>query len=212
MWCKPIDVLRVLGLKEEEIFKDDVEYFIEDAQREVLNRISILKEHDSLTGSINGVNTTFSYTHQYIADNDFDYNPDMTVYLWSNGTITGTLAISTIDIDNKHVIVTSAPTSGSLTATYYYYPNYVSTIRLKRVTSLLAGYYYILSEYLLIPEQWFHGAYRFRWDKTFNKLLDEYEREINNILRREHYTDQFKEVSTYKAEIQVDNVKVNSND
>ncbi len=202
MWCNPEDVRRILGL-ENEVPDYKLEHFIEDAQREVLDRIAIYEEADKLDGSIDSWNTTFTYHHKYIADSNFDYEPDMRVYAWSNGTILGRLVIDTIDYDNQKVILYAAPSTNctSITASYYYYPKYINTVRLRRVTALLAAYYYVLSEYLLIPEQWFHGAYRFRFDKAFDSLYDEFERELSNILRKEHYKGEFGTIEMFTGTI-----------
>ena len=202
MWCNPEDVRKILGL-ENEVPDYKLEHFIEDAQREVLDRIAIYVEADKLDGSIDSWNTTFTYHHKYIADSNFDYEPDMRVYAWKDGTILGRLVIDTIDYDNQKVILYAAPSTNctSITASYYYYPKYINTVRLRRVTALLAAYYYVLSEYLLIPEQWFHGAYRFRFDKAFDSLYDEFERELSNILRKEHYKGEFGTIEMFTGTI-----------
>ena len=202
MWCNPEDVRKILGL-ENEVPDYKLEHFIEDAQREVLDRIAIYVEADKLDGSIDSWNTTFAYHHKYIADSNFDYEPDMRVYAWKDGTILGRLVIDTIDYDNQKVILYAAPSTNctSITASYYYYPKYINTVRLRRVTALLAAYYYVLSEYLLIPEQWFHGAYRFRFDKAFDSLYDEFERELSNILRKEHYKGEFGTIEMFTGTI-----------
>ncbi len=205
MWCNPEDVRKILGIEPEDESDEKLKYFIRDAQREILDRIAIYEEHDKLEGSIDGWNTTFSYHQKYIADSNFDYEPDMRVYAWSNGTILGRLVIDTIDYDNQKVILYAAPSTNctSITASYYYYPKYINTTRLRRVTALLAAYYYALSEYLLIPEQWFHGAYRFRFDKAFDVLYDRFETELSNLLRKEHYTGTFGTVEFYYGTIKV---------
>ena len=202
MWCNPEDVRRVLGL-ENEVPDYKLEHFIEDAQREILDRIAIYEEADKLDGSINSWNTTFTYHHKYIADSNFDYEPDMRVYAWRKGTILGRLVVDTIDYDNQKVILYAAPSTNctSITASYYYYPKYINTVRLRRVTALLAAYYYVLSEYLLIPEQWFHGAYRFRFDKAFDSIYNEFERELSNILRKEHYKGEFGTIEMFSGTI-----------
>jgi hypothetical protein len=74
---------------------------------------------------------------------------------------------------------------------------------LSRVTGLLAAYYYALAEFALVPEQWFHGAYRFTFEKQFNRLLEEYYREIETLKRKETRVGTFGPIEYYPATVYV---------
>jgi hypothetical protein len=205
MWTSPDIVRRILGLTVEEASDEDLNYYIEDAQRDVFDQITEYHEHDRLEGSINGVNVAFKFHYSYVADSNFDNSPDMKVYVWVGNTIAGQALVTTIDTLNNIVYLYAAPSSNAsqVTACYYSYPSKIDTNRLSRVTGLLAAYYYALAEFALVPEQWFHGAYRFTFEKQFNRLLDEYYREIETLKRRESRIGTFGPVEYYSATVSV---------
>jgi hypothetical protein len=203
MWTNAEIVRKILGLTVEEVSDDDLEYYIEDAQRDVFNQITEYHEHDRLIGSIDGRNTVYKFNYPYLADSDFDGIPDIKVYVWVKDSIAGQALVTTIDLLNNRVTLYAAPSSNAsqVTACYYTYPSLIDTNRLPRITGLLAAYYYAMSEFALIPEQWFHGAYRFTFEKQFNRLLDEYYREIQTLIRREHKMGTFGVVEYYPATV-----------
>ena len=208
-YTNPEHVRRILGLTVDDVSDSDLESFIEEAQKEVLDQIAIYMFEDTLSGKINGSNTTFKTSYAPIADSNFDLKVDVNdleVYAWGEaGSIDTRIkwSLSTIYPDYGTIVLSSAPDStyDVITATYYYYPNrHIKLNRIPRATALLAGYYYILSEMLLIPEQWMHGAYRFRHARPYQVLLDEYYREINIILGREHVKEEHGEVELLRDE------------
>jgi hypothetical protein len=205
MWTNPEVVRRILGLTVEEAPDEDLIYYIEDAQRDVFDQITEYHEHDRLEGAINGVNRTFRYHYPFLADSNFDGEPDMKVYVWVGNTIAGQAIITTIDTLNNLVYLYAAPSSNAsqVTACYYTYPSRIDANRLSRITGLLAAYYYALAEFALVPEQWFHGAYRFTFEKQFDRLLEEYYREIETLKRKETRIGTFGAAEYYPATLTV---------
>ena len=190
MLISPEDVRKVIGVSPEDASDLDIEPYIEKAQRELLNDIAIQVIDNTLSGSINGINTTFSLSHGNIADSNFDGTVDandITVYAWGEINEPATkvkMTVSSLDAYYGKVYMASAPanTFDILTADYYYYPRKIDTNLMKDACAFLAGYYYVLKEYLLIPDAISHGALRIRHGKPYMMLLDEYYRIIDKLL------------------------------
>lgn len=200
MWCNPEDVRLVLGVEDEEVTDEKLEEFIKQAQVAVLDQISV-EVSDKLDGVVNGVNREFKFHYKHIIDSDFDNEVDMKVYGVVNGEIVKEYPVSSINILNRTVVLSTAPRTDEaevVIAKYRVTPNQVSKVRLTRATALLAAYYYSLAEFLLIPEQWFHGAYRFRFDKNFDKLFNEFLREIEGIIGKVDYVDKLSKIESYE--------------
>jgi len=159
---------------------------------ELLNQIALHVSKDTLSGDIDGSNTTFETSYAPIADRDFDGTvgtSDVIVTAWvdSDDPFTAyTLSVSKVDADTGQIVLSSAPPStiDQLTADYYYYPKRIESRLLTVATAYLAAYKYVLAEYLLIPQQFYHGAYRFRLGEPWNKLREEYERVVELLLAK----------------------------
>jgi len=195
MWCTPEDVRKELGLLSEDVDDVTLLHYIEKAQDSLRDQISIYVFDEELAGDIDGVNTTFRTAHYPIADCDYDLavgTSDVVLYKWGEyGSIDtrSTIAASTIYPDYG-IIVLSDPPEGTIkavTCTYYYYPTRIDMGRLPKVCALLAAYYYVRAEMLLIPEKWAHGAYRFERGTPAEMLYSEYERELGLLIRRDLY-------------------------
>ena len=207
-WCNPQQVRKVIGLTPDDVRDEDLYQYIEDAQRDVRDQIAVYQYQEELKGKIDGENTTFSTSFSPIADADFDLDVDTSdVEVWKWGDKDSidtkeTVTVSTIYPDEGKIVLSSPPAStyDCVVCNYYYYPRKIDTNRLPRVTALLAGYYYIMSEMLLIPEQWMHGAYRFRHARPYTLLLDEYYRELESLIGRRHVKEEHSTVSFMREE------------
>ena len=189
MLITPDKIREIVGLSVDEAPDTEIEPHIERAQRELLYDIAIRVEEDVLSGSINGTNKTFEVTYYPIADSNFDGQidkHDITIYAWKEEDKPNTkieFTASTVYPEYGIIVLNTAPGTQyvQLTADYFYYPREIDMELMKEACAYLAGYYYILREYCLIPEQLYHGALRLRYVKPYMVLLDEYYR-IRDIL------------------------------
>jgi len=195
MYTNPEEVRSILGLKIEDVSDVDLDRFISQAQYEFLKSITLEIRNDMLKGKIDGKNTTFSTHYSPIADRNYDLTVnslDITVYKWKDNTKTR-VKVSSIDMFTGTIVLAEAVSKDYdyLTADYLYYPFERVFFKLfSRCTALLAGYYWVLSEYLLIPEQWYHGAYRFRLREPHLYLLEEYHRLLEIVIGRISYREE----------------------
>ncbi|MEM2262553.1 MAG: hypothetical protein QXK24_08895 [Ignisphaera sp.] len=200
MWCTPEDVRKELGLSVEDVSDADLDYYINKAQSDLLNDIAIYRHDEIMKGTIDGYNATFQTWFYPIIDSNFDKKvdpSDITVYKWKDAYNKETVAVSSINPEYGIIIVSTPPSTEYifLTCSYYYVPTYgINYERLSRVTALLAAYYYIRSEMLLIPETWAHGAYRFTKGTPAEELLNEYYREKDLLLKKDYVKKKHGEV------------------
>jgi len=189
-------IRRYTGLKVDDIPDADLEEYLNDADRDVVDDISISRWDDVMSGAINGTNVEFFVQSKPLADTDFDRvvsTVDIKVYKWgTSGSIDSKeeVTISTINAQEGRIILSSAPanTYDVLTANYRFYPSRdtISWTLVERAASLIAGYYYIMAEYILIPERYARGAIRYIHAKPYYTILDEYYRIINRINTRNY--------------------------
>ena len=208
-WTTPEEVRKELGLKMEDVSDEDLAYYIEKAQRNLLSDIAVYRFEEAMIGSIDGVNCTFQTRYSPIADSNFDgvVNPqDIIVAKWgdiNNFSTRSTIQVSSIDPVFGIVVLASPPeaTVQAVTCTYYYLPNPKITFEhLRRLSSILAAYYYVRSEMLLVPDSWAHGAYRFTKGTPAEELLNEYYRELSKVRGREHLKESHTEVRYVRGE------------
>jgi hypothetical protein len=179
----PSDVRDITGLSPEEADDDKIQGYIDKAYRRFLNDVGIYAIDDVLTGDIDGTNTTFSVNYVPIADRDFDGvagSLDVEVCQWLTENDLSTKSTLTVsNVNSKYGVITlsSAPSSDAdeLTASYYYYPRHIPESLIIDAVSALAGYLYVLQEFLLIPERLGHGAYRWTHVKPYMPLWNEYQ-------------------------------------
>jgi len=184
MLTTPDRVRKIIGLTPDIAPDGEIEPYIEYAQREFLNDIACYVRDDTLTGSINGTNTTFKLTYPFLADRTYDGQitvSDIEVYKWGKSGKLSTresVAVSSVDPVYGIVVLQEAPAStyDCITANYYYYPREIPNELVSQAVALLAGFYYVMREFLLIPERLSHGAYRFSHARPYMVLLDQYYR------------------------------------
>jgi len=189
MLTTPDRVREYMGLTSSEAPDSQLNDYIERAQREFLNDVAIYVRDDTLTGNIDGLNCTFLLTYPHVADRNFDGTVDVndiTVYKWGKAgslDLREEVAVSTFYPEYGVVILSEAPAStyDVITATYYYYPREIDHDLVPEAVACLAAFYYVMREYLLIPERLSHGAYRFSHARPYMVLLDQYYR-IRDIL------------------------------
>ena len=178
----PADVREAIGLTSEEADDSKLEGYITKAYRNFLNDVGIKVIDNVLTGDIDGTNTIFFTSYTPIADIDFDGTVstlDIAVYKWgTTGSLDTreTITLSAFDPTYGRLVTTTAPsdTIDIVTASYYYYPRHIPDELIVDAISYLAGYYYVMQEFLLIPEKLSHGSYRWTHVKPYVPIWEEY--------------------------------------
>jgi hypothetical protein len=194
MWCTEEQVRRKLGLRSEEVPDGDILHYIEDAQKDMRGDISYEMSNDELDGAINGSNTTFTTTFCNIADRNFDLiigTLDVTVYGWTdkNDPATkSTLTVGTIYPEYGKIVLDTAPSNSyvKITADYFYNTLVTDMTLYPDACAYLSAFYYGLSETLLMPKQWMHGAYRFLKSEDIPLLEAEYQKRLLRIRKVSH--------------------------
>jgi len=184
MLTTPERIRELIGLSPEEVSDEQLIPYIKKAQERFLNDIALYVRDDTLKGNINGKNTKFTLSYTNVADRTFDNKvtvADIDVYTWTdadNPETRSEVPLSSINPIYGIVTLTTAPSKDveKLTANYYYYPREIDTKLVSHAVSALAGFYYVMAEYLLIPERLSHGAYRFTHARPYMFLLEEYYR------------------------------------
>lgn len=193
-WCTPEEVRKEIGMLAEDVPDQDLEYYISRAHNRLLEDIAVSHRDENLIGDINGVNTTFTTSVGYIADSNFDNTiniSDVTINTWGDRATIDTrtnVTASTLYPEFGIVVLTSAPanTVECVAMDYWTYPKEINTGKLSQVTALLAAYYYIGAEHLLMPQKWMHGAYRFEKGTPEEILERRYERALLGLKGRAH--------------------------
>jgi len=196
------DMRRIIGLSTissdpDYVVDADLNYFIDKACTLMIEDFSIQKIDESMSGNINGSNTSFSVSYTPVADINFDgtiNSLDVNVYGWTDTSDPSTktsLAVTTLYPQEGKVVLTSAPASTyeDITCTYRHYLS--ETIRLALLplaNAYLAGWLYITSEYLLTPDQYAVGALRYNYKLSpITKALNKYY-EVMNLIKTKHWT------------------------
>jgi hypothetical protein len=190
MWTNPESVRVNIGLTSDEVSDAEILPHIYKAQTAMLGDLCIYVRDDTLSGNIDGNNTTFETTYGNITDKNFDNYTntlDVEVYKWGKANsldLRETVSLNSIDATYGYIYLTTAPanTFEAITATYYAYVKEVDVNQLKVACALLSGYYYVMAEYLLIPPTMSHGAYRFRMPENVKYLKQEYDNVVARML------------------------------
>jgi len=190
-YTTPDIVKKKLGFSTE-VDDQVLEYYIGEAEKDMLKDITIHVLDDQLSGNIDGTNKTFETSNTFIADQNFNLrvdSNDVQVYGWTDiddPSTKASLSVSTIYPEYSKIILTSAPASTyeQITADYYYYPCKVYFDQFPDACAYLAAYYYALGEHAMLPEAWMHGSYRFTFGREYRYLYNEYIRKIDRILGR----------------------------
>ena len=191
-YCTEEDVRMGLHLKPDRADDEELRYWINEAQLELLRDISLSVQDEEVGGDINGSNTTFTVSHYPIADTDFDKavgSNDVTVYGWVDGNEPATkteLTVSTIYVNYGTIVLSSAPSStyDQITMDYRYYPNTINFDLAARATRELAAFKFVFTKYLLIPERLAHGPIRYTFGKPYNRLYNEYKRLVHLMITK----------------------------
>jgi len=191
-WCSVSDVRRLCGLStvptDPDYVSDDlVEYYLGKACLMVKHDVCVEVVNESLSGLIDGSNTTFDVAHTPIADIDYDGTvtaSDLIVYGWgdSDDPLSKTvLEVSTVKPYEGRIILSDAPSSTFeiVTADYCYHMNTIDYTLLGVASGYLAGFLLYTAEYALVPDSFQHGALRLRQVKPFYKMLENYYMMLN---------------------------------
>jgi len=163
------EVIRVCGL-DPDISDTTLTRFINEADKMIIDRITVKVIDEKLTGTINGSNKEYWTKYKNLADinanmliqgyesgkvskDDADYH----VYTWTDEEDEDTKV--EVEVDNTkcnpytgRIYLKTAPSNVEVvTIDYSYYPNKVDMDILKNCAALYAGYLYLRSEYSLFP-------------------------------------------------------------
>jgi len=191
-YCTEEDVRMALHLKQDRADDEELRYWINESQLELLRDISFSIKDEKVSGNIDGSNTTFSVGYTPIADTDFDKlvgSTDVFVYGWTDESEPSSkvaLTVSTIYVDYGTIVLSSAPSSTyeKITMDYRYYPNTINFDLASRATRQLAAYKFIFAKYLLIPERLAHGPIRFTFGRPYERLYKEYQRLVHLMITK----------------------------
>jgi len=198
-YADPRGVRKACGLDEADAPDADLQYYIEMADTLVMENVAIRRIGETLSGNINGINSTFECGHRYIADTDFDCSvstSEVTVYAWGNRDYLNTRiewGVGSLDSNEGKIYLSSVPPASYdvITMDYYFYKNKPSWFLLKRAANFYAAYDYIFSEYLLLPRSVRHGALSWTQVKPYIDLKQRFEDAISQfnykiVVKREH--------------------------
>lgn len=188
-YCSTTDVRMILGLSTISTDPDyedgtTLQYYIDKAGPLLLQDISVLEVDEVLSGNIDGSNTTFETTSYPIADSNYDNTinaSDVELYSWTDSDDPSTkssLTVSTVYANEGKIVVSSAPasTEDQVTATYrFYLQDSISFSALPIAQAYLAGWLFLSSEYLLLPDQEAVGVHRWQFRKMPDtRVLENY--------------------------------------
>lgn len=201
-YATPDDLRRLIGLSTLSTDSDyktdaDLNYYLTKSATLMLEDFCITNIDESISGNIDGSNTTFEVSYTPISDVTFDGTvgtADVAVYTWTDSDDPSTkssVATSTVYPYDGVIILSSAPatTVEDVTCTYRYYLS--ETIRfdlLPLANAYLAGWMYISSEFLLTPDQYAVGALRYNFKiSPITKVLDMYYKTMG-LIRTKHWS------------------------
>lgn len=201
MWCTEEQVRRKLGLRNEEVTDVEITSYITDAQKDMRGDLAYEVSDDTLEGNLS--ETTFTTTYVNIADRNFDLkinNSDITVYGWVDDTDPASrtiLTVSTIYPEYGKVVLVSAPSNYTkITADYFYTSSPTDLTLYPDACAYLAAFYYGMSEIVLMPKQWMHGAYRFLKTEDLPILESEYHKKLIRLRKNVHDVAEMDDVET----------------
>jgi len=208
-YCTEDDVRKILNLKTDRADDEELRYWIDEAQLDLVRDISVEILDEVADGNINGSNTTFSVDNYPIADTDYNSSingSDINVFLWGDSEEPSTkteATVSTVYPQYGSIVLSTAPAStwDQITVDYRYYTNTINFTLAKYATRALAGYKFVLAKYLLIPERLAHGPVRYSFGRPSKKLYDEYLRVLNLMLTKPFLTQKAESTKLLREDI-----------
>jgi hypothetical protein len=191
-YCTPDQVRKKLGFSSDEVSDEDIIPYIVEAQKAMVIDLSY-NINDEMLYAV--TSTTFTTSHSFIADIDFDKvvtTKDIIVCGWGNRNDPDTkvtLSVSKVFPNYGRIVLASPSTFDIVTADYNYYSDRINENLIPDACAYLAAYGYALQEVLLMPAQWMHGAYRFMKTGDVGNLEKEYWKKIYAIKIRVHEKD-----------------------
>ena len=132
-WIEADDVRQITGLTATEITDDDIDFFIEASQKEILMKINepVIREQVAYLdvtreNKTDGTNSTYyiaNWEGNWISDHNYDLTVDtgdVTVYSVDTDGVETTLTISSITSAEGKVVVSTLPNEVTLYITYSY--------------------------------------------------------------------------------------------
>lgn len=208
-YCTEDDVRKILNLNPDRADDEEVRYWIDEAQLDLVRDISIEVLDEKANGNIDGSNTTFSIDKYPMADTDYDSTingNDFNVYLWGDSEEPASkveASVSTVYPMYGSIVLSTAPAStyDQVTVDYRYYTNTINFTLAKYATRALAGSKFVLAKYLLIPKKLAHGSVRYTFGKPSEDLYKEYLRILNLMLTKPFLTQKYEAVKLIRSEI-----------
>lgn len=194
VYIEPEEVRILIGLPSDPadpnyVSESLISYYLEMAHPLFLDSITVQLRDDRLEGALDGVNTTFRTSKQFIADTDFDFDvdsSDVTVYGWTGDDPTSKeiLEVESVYWRDGIIVLSSPPVCDRVTADYRYYLYEPDHSLFKICVAYLTGWLLYASEYMEIPETQRLGAMTFRYSLTPSQRCRRLYFETLNILRR----------------------------
>jgi len=189
MYTTPQEIRDLLGVTIEDAPDDILEEFIDKAQHVVIKYWQVQIKDETMTGSINGSNNTFSVSNKFIADTDFDKKittNDFTIYLWTDEDDPGSrveATVSTFYPEHGKFVLSSAPSTDveKITIDYSYYTKAIDWDLVNLATAYYAGMLWVAREQYLVPETFAIGGIRVRSVQPWERLREEFFRIVNQI-------------------------------
>jgi len=202
--ANPNAVRKYAGLNPDDVPDNELDFYIDEADRIVFGDTAIQVTGETLCGKVNGENSIFTTAYRYIADTDFDCaitSSDVTVYAWGTAGDLDTKEewnIDSVDGNEGKIYISSSSIPSStydcMTIDYYYYKHKPNWNMLRRAANFWAAYDYIFAEYLLIPTSLRRGALSWRHVKPYKDLLNRYYEAINFFNKRIYSKKFYKDI------------------
>jgi len=189
MYTTPQEIRDILGLDAEDAQDYILEEFIDKAQRVVIRYVQVEVLDEEMSGNINGTNNTFTTSHKFLADTNFDMQittSDFTVYGWTDSDDPSSkveLTVSTFYPTKGIIVLASAPSTDykKITINYSYYTCKMDWELLKLATTYYAAMLFVAREYFLVPISYSMGGITVRNNQPWDNLRDEFLRIIYHI-------------------------------
>jgi len=195
-YCLIPEARDLLDLSTDDISDEELQDLINKATQIIIEELTIPVRDEEPTGSIDGVNCSFSVSHYPIADTDGDKvvsTSDVTLYTWTDENDPSTktsVSLSTIH-PREGIIVTSSPPSSSIekiTVDYSYtWEEALNWELIKLACIFLVGYLFAIKKFTILPLAITRGPIRFRhYTEPANKYLEKYRQIMSLIKSKEH--------------------------
>jgi len=177
------EIRDLLGLEIDDAPNDVLENFILKAQKVILHYIQIQVLDEEIALDISG--TTFSLSHKFLADTNFDQvidSNDLEMYGWTDSSNIETrtkLTASTLWPD-QGIVKLDADASGyeKVTVSYSYYTCKIDWDLIGMASAYYAGMLWVAKEEFLVPEELTIGNVRVRQRQPWERLRNEFLRMI----------------------------------